>query len=482
MRAIYDNPTEAAAVGARARKDVLVSCAPERVVEAVRHRLEAADRHPTHLSRTDVGVANETPRKPRRRKRERGITACVVVRDSGAFVAQCLASVQAVADSAVVVDVDDPPDDIDMAKARNEALDRASGDWVLMLDATHTLDPASREIVRELVDGGPFVGYSAPEVRQVGLDGATSGIGEWRAVLFPRHPGLRYVGRVSEQLLPRRPDVGFRIEPSLIVLRQHDPRQGRDDPAARARRELPLLELSVREEPDEPFHLYNLGAALEHLGLHKEAEATLRRALKRAPKRVAWAAPAFGELSRALAARGQTERAVRVAERATRRAPDWARGWCRLGEALADAGRLDEAVAAYSVALERSAATWVQGSGPDDVEWQVRAGMGKIHLARDEYREAADWLRTAAALHPTNAELRVRLAEAYERLGFVADARVELEGAMAASGTGPDAYVAFSDFFARRAEDALLRGLADHPENRALLDRVERLRAAKVTG
>ena len=49
MRALYENPGEAAAMGARARADVLVSCRPELIADAVRARLEAIDRHPVHV-------------------------------------------------------------------------------------------------------------------------------------------------------------------------------------------------------------------------------------------------------------------------------------------------------------------------------------------------------------------------------------------------------------------------------------------------
>ncbi len=61
-----------------------------------------------------------------------------------------------------------------------------------------------------------------------------------------------------------------------------------------------------------------------------------------------------------------------------------------------------------------------------------------------------------------------------------ADARRQLERAMAVAGAGPEAYLAFGDFFTKKAEGALLRGLADNAENHALLERIERLRSARV--
>jgi tetratricopeptide (TPR) repeat protein len=484
MRRVYEHRDEATATGRRARADVLVSCAPELVVDAVRHRLDAADTHPVHVAlRGDahpvLDVAEDQPRSAKTRgaraKAGRRITACVVVQDNAPSLPQCLASVADIADTTIVVSA---AANDDMAAVRNAALDRATGGWVLMLDATHTLDPASVDLVRDLVDQDQFAGYAARELHQFGLDGAVSAVEQRTPVLFPRHPDLRYVGCVAEQLLPQR-GIEFALGPSRIVVHQHDYRWDRHDPAGRARRHLPILERAVRESPKEPFHLYNLGVAVDHLGLHAEAEGALRRAVELAPHGATWLPMAYAALSRAVAAQGRAAEAAKLCKAATKCAPEWAQGWCMVGGALIDAGRLKGALRAYTRALDLLDPSRPSGD-PDDAAWQARAGIGRIHLSRGEYGEAAAVLSRAVALNPSNAELRVWLARAYEAIGRAADARAELDRAMTIPRTGPEAYLAFGDFFTRKAEQALLRGLADNPENRALLDRLERLRAARV--
>jgi tetratricopeptide (TPR) repeat protein len=148
-----------------------------------------------------------------------------------------------------------------------------------------------------------------------------------------------------------------------------------------------------------------------------------------------------------------------------------------LGAALVDAGRPKPALGAYRRALNCAGDTWP--AGPDDTAWQVRAAMGRIHLACEEYTEAAECLSGAVALNPGSAQLRVWLARAYEAVGRSGEARRQLERAMTVARARPEAYLAFGDFFTRKAEEALLRGLADNAESRVLLERVERLRAAR---
>ena len=482
LRRVYEHRSEAAATGARARQEVLVSCRPDLVVEAVWDRIQAIDRHPVHVpvdTPPPVQKSVEASSRGHSPKSGRHLSACVVVENGYApSIPQCVSSVSEVADSVIVVEAET---DADMASVRNQALDRATGGWVLMLDATCTLDPESLQLVRRLVNRNDFVGYAARELHQYGFDGAFSALESRAAVLFPRHPDLRYVGRVAEQLLPRKDGLDFRLSRSRLVIHQHDNWSGRYDLVAQARRNLPFLERSVREEPDEPFHLYNLGSALRYLGIHDEAETVLRKALALAPPHAQWGAPAYVSLSRVVAVQDRAAEAVKFCKAATRRAPEWAQGWCALGAARVEAGKFKAALRAYGRALNCTGDNWFDpGSDYDDTAWLVRAGMGKIHLALRQYGEAAECFSSALMLNPVNSELHLWLARAYEALGHSVDARRHLEEATTGSRTGPEAYVAFGDFFTKKAEEALLRGLAQNAESTILLERIERLRAAQA--
>ncbi len=155
---------------------------------------------------------HQAPRLARRRNR---ISLCMIVKDEERFLDDCLASVLGVVDEIVVVDTGSTDKTIEIAnlhgarvidfpwtehfaEARNQAIDAAEGDFMLTLDADERLDPTTAHHLREAVDQAEFdVAYlqfaNADEKGPTGR--------RWIAPrLYRLTPGLRYIGRVHEQV------------------------------------------------------------------------------------------------------------------------------------------------------------------------------------------------------------------------------------------------------------------------------------------
>jgi predicted Zn-dependent protease len=206
----------------------------------------------------------------------------------------------------------------------------------------------------------------------------------------------------------------------------------------------------------------------------------LRQAIALAPPGALWVAPGYTALSRAVAGQGRSAEAVTLCKTAVKLAPKWPQGWCMLGAALLDDRRPKRALRAFARALRCGESMWLVSDVPDDTAWRVRVAMARIQLELGDYQQAADCLARASALHSGNSDLEVLIARAQEALGRPIDAGRHLERATAIPHGGPGAFMAFGDFFTKKAEDALLRGLVENPESRALIARIERLRAARA--
>ena len=141
------------------------------------------------------------------------ITAALIARDEERVIDDCLASVQGHVDEIIVVDTgsrDATPDivrrrggrllhrawDDDFAAPRNMALDAATGDWILYIDADERLIvPASlslrdeltpRDLAGMLVNFRPKLNYTEYlEIR-----------------LFRNDPRIRFSGVIHERIMP----------------------------------------------------------------------------------------------------------------------------------------------------------------------------------------------------------------------------------------------------------------------------------------
>jgi len=150
-------------------------------------------------------------RKPR-------LSLCMIVRDEEKWITACLDSVRDAADEMIVVDTgsrDATPElaercgakvyafawNDDFAEARNFSLDRASGDWILLLDADERLDPAGRPAIRDIL-GSDLRLASLTVVNYYGGDppdpARSNRLAQYR--LFRNSPKLRFKGAIHEQL------------------------------------------------------------------------------------------------------------------------------------------------------------------------------------------------------------------------------------------------------------------------------------------
>lgn len=208
--------------------------------------------------------------------RER-VSLCMIVRDEARSLARCLASAEPWAGELVVVDTGSTDDTVaiaeahgarvihvawrdDFSAARNAALDAATRDWALVLDADETLvvdDPAAWD---EALDAD-LDGYSLP-VHNLMDDGQVSHASLFR--LFRRdRDGMRYRGEIHEQVA-RVADGQARTAGLAAAHLVHD---GYTSAVVGAKdkgsRNLALARRLAESRPEDPYAWYVLGNALQ---------------------------------------------------------------------------------------------------------------------------------------------------------------------------------------------------------------------------
>ncbi len=204
-------------------------------------------------------------KRPRRKTAGTTISLNLIAKDEAQFIEDCLKSVSGVADEVVVVDTgsfDATPRIArslgaqvypfkwcdDFAAARNHGLEHCKGDWILTLDADEALDPKTKNEIRRSI-AHPKVDLWYLRVLNL-FPGGKSGSEVRLARLYRRVPGMRYVGRIHEQLEHNLPAAVVGHSQARILHRGYDPEVMRAK--GKQARNTRLLDLALRESIDGP--------------------------------------------------------------------------------------------------------------------------------------------------------------------------------------------------------------------------------------
>jgi glycosyltransferase involved in cell wall biosynthesis len=214
------------------------------------------------------------------------ISLCMIVKNEEPRLAKCLDSARNVADEVVIVDTGSTDGSreiassygakiiafdftvVDFAAARNHALARANGRWILVLDADERLDASSVPLIEEIAKGEENAGYYLERLnhRPNGEAPRT----DYVVRLFPNRPDYRYRGRVHETTDASILAGGGRLVKTAIRL-DHD---FASDPEARRRRNLAYVEIlneEIAADPSDHTRFEFLAAEYHQLGMFDRA-------------------------------------------------------------------------------------------------------------------------------------------------------------------------------------------------------------------
>ncbi len=211
------------------------------------------------------------------------ISVCLIAKNEEQFLSQCLRSVHALASQIVVVDTGSTDRTLEIARefgaevysfawcddfsaARNAALEHATGDWVLMIDADEELMPQQVETINREIRAAAVMGYRLPIIERGHEQDGCSYVPR----LFRNAPGLFFVGRIHEQVFSsiqvRCQQWGLKHQLGKTALLHHGYTSEVMAARNKIQRNLRLLERATAEMPDEPNLIMSLGLELVRSG------------------------------------------------------------------------------------------------------------------------------------------------------------------------------------------------------------------------
>ena len=279
------------------------------------------------------------------------LSVCMIIKDEAPHLAKCLLKVKPVADEIIIVDTGstDLSKDIagifdakifdfewvdDFAKAKNFAISKASGDWILSLDADEVISPRDHAALRRLVGKASripvaysivtrnymnrfnAVGWSPNDGKYIDEEAGYGWFPSEKVRLFPNHANIRFEYPVHEMVEPALERLGIEIRPYHIPIHHYGKLDERNSTAKGQRyyrigikklaemdqsivalRELAIQAVNLEEykdavslwqkiialEPEMADAHLNLGTAYWNLGKYWEAVDSTQTAMQLAP-------------------------------------------------------------------------------------------------------------------------------------------------------------------------------------------------------
>jgi glycosyltransferase involved in cell wall biosynthesis len=226
------------------------------------------------------------------------LSLCMIVKNEERNLPRCLDSVRDLAGELIIVDTgstDETPriaagyraevipfdfTAVDFAAARNCALARARGRWILMLDADETLDRASVPMVESLAALGENAGYFL-ERHNHASDSSTPTT-DYVVRLFPNRPGYRYRGRVHETIDASILSAGGRLRKTGIRI-DHNFASDRETRRRKNHWYIEILKEEIAADPSDDSRLDFLAAEYHQLEMFDAATEIAERIVQMRP-------------------------------------------------------------------------------------------------------------------------------------------------------------------------------------------------------
>ncbi|MBA2117904.1 glycosyltransferase [Bremerella alba] len=377
--------------------------------------------------------------------RNRKLTAVLVVNEETDLIRETLNSVRQIVDEIVLLNTGNTNAISSLAsefqarvvahawqdsfgEARNAALAHVTGEWILWLDPGETIaaeDAASlRQFVNSQVDIMTAYVLLVRAPQAPGAIGSEQ-IGQVR--LHPNHPGIRYEGRVRENVIQSLAECGMSIEAVPFLVQRNGIESDSNWKIKRASRDAKLVEREIKETGPSARLMICMGEAVQTLNDQANALMFYEQACRLSEHGSAEMLEAFYGILTALDSRPDgLDTQIQTCMTALEIFPLDAQLLCAIGGYLQSKGHLDLARRSFETAYKHgqiNLETW----HIDDIDEIAASCLAITTHAVGREEEAERILMEALVDCPRSVRLRRQVIETHVKHGRRQEAIVELD-------------------------------------------------------
>jgi len=338
------------------------------------------------------------------------ISACLIVKNEADNIRLCLDSLKNIVQQIVVVDTGSTDNTIEVAKiygaevyqykwnndfsaAKNFALAKAKGEWVIFLDADEYISAETAENVPHIIKQyGKLCDGFISHMSNIDIDNDNKLIDEFFVTrIFRRDPNLCFAGTVHEYLMhKKRKNRWYKIERTELELLHTGYSSGRI--RSKCERNLEILHQQLTENPNDVDLYRYLADAYYGIENYEQAIKYARQDLATGRKEISYASRSYRVLLNALQRQGadfvSQEEVIQDSIKAFPKLPDF---YAEYGVLFFNRGEYDKAEESF----ERAFALDVVYDDMETSLFRSKVGLtylvlGKLYEYKNEYAKAIE--------------------------------------------------------------------------------------------
>ncbi len=359
----------------------------------------------------------------------------MIAKDEEDMLGECLSRAKPIVDEMIVVDTgsSDRTREIarsigamvfdflwqdDFSQARNFSLQKAKGEWILVLDADEFISPTDLPTIQALTEGNGVDGYRLCQrsymdsLGQINWHPCKGEYEEerdhWGYVtahlvrLFRNDPQIYFQGKLHEVVEPVMAANGKKWVSTEIPLHHYGFLRSKVRLEEKTDAYEKLGRIRMEDTPDDPRSLHDLGVQMIKMGQFEDALAVLEKAYRLNPT---WA-PVLFNLGFASHKLGDDERAIQYYQSALNFNPEHQGALSNLGLLYQNRGQLEDARKTYEICLDKY---------PEYLP--AILNMSTLLSETKRLPEAIQYLEKARTLCPSHVPVHRALAAKYKELG-----------------------------------------------------------------